>query len=88
MQEAGVPTLPAIEIQKDTDIKASAAEKAIQCSLKLQPVEAEGACVVESEKDLDSAVEGAKREAATPSETTPFSWRNGWTCPDTLRFKF
>ena len=26
MQEAGVPTLPAIEIQKDTDIKASAAE--------------------------------------------------------------
>ena len=65
MQEAGVPTLPAIEIQKDTDIKASAAEIGYPVLVKASAGGGgRGMRVVESEKDLDSAVEGAKREAA------------------------
>ena len=65
MQEAGVPTLPAIEIQKETDIKASATEIGYPVLVKASAGGGgRGMRIVESEKDLDSAVEGAKREAA------------------------
>ena len=64
MQEAGVPTLPAIEIHDDTDIKKSAKEIGYPVLVKASAGGGgRGMRVVEKESDLESAVEGAKREA-------------------------
>ena len=65
MQEAGVPTLPAIEITGDTNIKKSAKEIGYPVLVKASAGGGgRGMRVVEKESDLESAVEGAKREAA------------------------
>ncbi len=65
MQEAGVPTLPAIEIQGDINIKKSAKEIGYPVLVKASAGGGgRGMRVVEKESDLESAVEGAKREAA------------------------
>ena len=64
MQEAGVPTLPAIEIKESTDISASAAEIGYPVLVKASAGGGgRGMRVVESEKELEAAVAGAKREA-------------------------
>ena len=66
MQEAGVPTLPAIEIDEQTDIAAAATEIGYPVLVKASAGGGgRGMRVVESPKELDAAVEGAKREASS-----------------------
>ena len=65
MQEAGVPTLPAIEIQSDTDVQKSAKEIGYPVLVKASAGGGgRGMRIVEQEADLEAAIEGAKREAA------------------------
>jgi propionyl-CoA carboxylase alpha chain len=65
MQEAGVPTLPAIKITAELDITKSASEIGYPVLVKASAGGGgRGMRVVEKESDLESAVEGAKREAA------------------------
>ena len=64
MQEAGVPTLPAIKITAELDITKSASEIGYPVLVKASAGGGgRGMRVVEKESDLESAVEGAKREA-------------------------
>jgi propionyl-CoA carboxylase alpha chain len=66
MQEAGVPTLPAIEITADTDINAAAQEIGYPVLVKASAGGGgRGMRVVESEAELADAVAGAKREAGS-----------------------
>lgn len=65
MQDAGVPTLEAIEITQDTDISAAAAEIGYPVLVKASAGGGgRGMRVVENEAGLQSAVDGARREAA------------------------
>lgn len=64
MQEASVPTLPAIEITADTDINAAAAEIGYPVLVKASAGGGgRGMRVVETEAELQASVEGARREA-------------------------
>ncbi|MEC9133624.1 MAG: biotin carboxylase N-terminal domain-containing protein, partial [Pseudomonadota bacterium] len=66
MDEAGVPTLPGIEISGDTDIVAAANEIGYPVLVKASAGGGgRGMRVVEQEADLLAAVEGAKREAGS-----------------------
>ena len=66
MQEADVPTLPAIEIDDDTDIVAAANEIGYPVLVKASAGGGgRGMRVVENPDDLQAAVEGAKREAGS-----------------------
>ena len=66
MDEAGVPTLPGIEISADTDIAAAAKEIGYPVLVKASAGGGgRGMRVVEQEADLLGAVEGAKREAGS-----------------------
>ena len=65
MQEAHVPTLPAIEIDARTDVRAAAAQIGYPVLVKAAAGGGgRGMRVVEREADLDDAVAGARREAA------------------------
>ena len=66
MDEAGVPTLPGVEITEATDIVAAAADIGYPVLVKASAGGGgRGMRVVEAEADLLSAVESAKREAGT-----------------------
>ena len=66
MDEAGVPTLPGIEITETTDIVSAAGEIGYPVLVKASAGGGgRGMRVVESEAELMAAVEGAKREAGT-----------------------
>ena len=66
MDEAGVPTLPGIEISGDTDIVAAANKIGYPVLVKASAGGGgRGMRVVEQEADLLAAVEGAKREAGS-----------------------
>ena len=66
MDEAGVPTLPGIEISGDTDIVAAANEIGYPVLVKASAGGGgRGMRVVDQEADLLAAVEGAKREAGS-----------------------
>lgn len=66
MDEAGVPTLPGIEITEDTDIAAAAANIGYPILVKASAGGGgRGMRVVETEADLANAVASAKREAGT-----------------------
>ncbi|MDP6377370.1 MAG: biotin carboxylase N-terminal domain-containing protein [Pseudomonadales bacterium] len=66
MQEADVPTLPAIEITESTDINAAAAEIGYPVLVKASAGGGgRGMRVVENENELADAVAGAKREAGS-----------------------
>ena len=66
MQEAKVPTLPAIEIDGSTDLDKAAAEIGYPVLVKASAGGGgRGMRVVEKAADLTAAVEGAKREAGT-----------------------
>jgi propionyl-CoA carboxylase alpha chain len=66
MDEAGVPTLPGIEISADTDITAAAKEIGYPVLVKASAGGGgRGMRVVEQEAELLAAVEGAKREAGS-----------------------
>ena len=66
MQEADVPTLPAIEIEDGTDITAAADEIGYPVLVKASAGGGgRGMRVVENPEDLQAAVEGAKREAGS-----------------------
>ncbi len=66
MDEAGVPTLPGVEIQADTDIVAAAAEIGYPVLVKASAGGGgRGMRVVETEAELSAAVAGAKREAGS-----------------------
>lgn len=65
MQAAGVPTLPAIEVTSDTDTAKAASEIGYPVLVKASAGGGgRGMRIVESEKDLNAAIESAKREAA------------------------
>ena len=65
MQEAGVPTLPAIEIKPDTDL-AAAADLGYPVLVKASAGGGgRGMRVVETGKELADAIESAKREAGS-----------------------
>ena len=64
MDEAGVPTLPGVEIEANTDIAAEAAKIGYPVLVKASAGGGgRGMRVVENEAGLVTAVEGAKREA-------------------------
>ncbi len=64
MQEAGVPTLPAIELESDTDFAAAAGEIGYPVLVKAAAGGGgRGMRIVEAEAELAEAVEGARREA-------------------------
>jgi len=66
MDEAGVPTLPGVEIKADTDIVAAAAKIGYPVLVKASAGGGgRGMRVVENEAGLVAAVEGAKREAGS-----------------------
>ncbi len=66
MDEAGVPTLPGIEITQDTDLVAAAKDIGYPVLVKASAGGGgRGMRVVEAEGDLMSAVESAKREAGS-----------------------
>ena len=66
MDEAGVPTLPGIEITADTDIAAAAAQIGYPVLVKASAGGGgRGMRVVEEEAELIDAVAGAKREAGS-----------------------
>ncbi|MDG1135114.1 MAG: biotin carboxylase N-terminal domain-containing protein [Pseudomonadales bacterium] len=66
MDEAGVPTLPGVEIEADTDIVAAANKIGYPVLVKASAGGGgRGMRVVEDEAGLVAAVEGAKREAGS-----------------------
>ena len=66
MQDAGVPTLPAIEITADTDLNAAAQEIGYPVLVKASAGGGgRGMRVVEAESDLADAVDSARREAGS-----------------------
>ena len=66
MDEAGVPTLPGIEISEGMDVIAAAADIGYPVLVKASAGGGgRGMRVVEAEADLLAAVESAKREAGT-----------------------
>ena len=66
MREADVPTLPAIEIEERTDVRAAAGQIGYPVLVKAAAGGGgRGMRVVEREVDLDDAVAGARREAAS-----------------------
>ncbi len=66
MQEAEVPTLPAVELEDGVDVAGAAAEIGYPVLVKASAGGGgRGMRVVESEGDLIAAVEGAKREAGS-----------------------
>lgn len=66
MDEAGVPTLPGVEIEADTDIVAAAAKIGYPVLVKASAGGGgRGMRVVDNEAGLVAAVEGAKREAGS-----------------------
>ncbi|MCS5572469.1 MAG: ATP-grasp domain-containing protein, partial [Pseudomonadales bacterium] len=66
MQEAGVPTLPAIEVTEDLDINSAAAEMDYPVLVKASAGGGgRGMRVVEAEAELAAAIESAKREAGS-----------------------
>ncbi len=66
MQEADVPTLPAIELTADADLAAAAAEIGYPVLVKASAGGGgRGMRVVEAESDLQAAVDGARREAGS-----------------------
>ncbi len=66
MQEADVPTLPAIEIDEGTDLRAAARDIGYPVLVKASAGGGgRGMRVVEREEDLADAVAGAKREAGS-----------------------
>lgn len=66
MQEAGVPTLPAVEITASTKLAAAAKEIGYPVLVKASAGGGgRGMRVVEREEDLPAAVESAKREASS-----------------------
>ena len=66
MDEAGVPTLPGVEITEDIDIAAAAKEIGYPVLVKASAGGGgRGMRVVDTESDLLAAVESAKREAGT-----------------------
>ena len=66
MDEAGVPTLPGIEITHDTGYRCGAAKIGYPVLVKASAGGGgRGMRVVENEDELMAAVEGAKREAGT-----------------------
>jgi propionyl-CoA carboxylase alpha chain len=66
MDEAGVPTLPGVEIEANTDIAAEAAKIGYPVLVKASAGGGgRGMRVVENEAGLVAAVEGAKREAGS-----------------------
>ena len=66
MQEAGVPTLPAIEVTEDLDINSAAAEMGYPVLVKASAGGGgRGMRVVEAEAELAAAIESAKREAGS-----------------------
>ena len=66
MQEAGVPTLPAIEVIPDTDLEQAAEEIGYPVLVKASAGGGgRGMRVVESQSDLADAVQSAKREAGS-----------------------
>ena len=66
MQEADVPTLPAIEIDAQTDVRAAAGQIGYPVLVKAAAGGGgRGMRIVEREADLDDAVAGARREAAS-----------------------
>ena len=66
MQEAEVPTLPAIEIDDSTDLAAAAEEIGYPVLVKASAGGGgRGMRIVESADDLQAAVEGARREAGS-----------------------
>ncbi len=65
MAEAGVPTLPAIEIDAGTDVSAAAAQIGYPVLVKAAAGGGgRGMRIVRQQADLDDAVAGARREAA------------------------
>lgn len=66
MQEAEVPTLPAIELDDDTDLAAAADQIGYPVLVKASAGGGgRGMRIVESSDELQAAVEGAKREAGS-----------------------
>lgn len=66
MVEAGVPTLPGIELTADSDLKAAASEIGYPVLVKASAGGGgRGMRVVENEADLQAAVDSAKREAGS-----------------------
>lgn len=66
MTEAGVPTLPALEIKDDTNLEAAAEEIGYPVLVKASAGGGgRGMRIVESADDLQAAVDGAKREASS-----------------------
>ncbi len=64
MQEAGVPTLEAVEVEGDTDVVAAAAKIGYPLLVKASAGGGgKGMRIVESEKELEAAVEASRREA-------------------------
>jgi propionyl-CoA carboxylase alpha chain len=65
MQDAGVPTLPAIEVTASTDVSAAAGEIGYPVLVKASAGGGgRGMRIVESEDELTGAIESARREAA------------------------
>jgi propionyl-CoA carboxylase alpha chain len=65
MTKAGVPTLPSVEVSADADAKKLAKEIGYPLLVKASAGGGgKGMRVVQSESELDDAVEGARREAA------------------------
>ena len=66
MQEADVPTLPAIELTEETDLAAAAEEIGYPVLVKASAGGGgRGMRIVEAAQDLQAAVEGARREAGS-----------------------
>lgn len=66
MQEAGVPTLPAVEITEGLDVKAEAQKIGYPILVKASAGGGgRGMRVVEAESELEDAIAGAKREAGS-----------------------
>ncbi|MEM1250189.1 MAG: biotin/lipoyl-containing protein, partial [Acidobacteriota bacterium] len=66
MVEAGVPTLPSVEVEDDTDVAAAAAEIGYPVLVKASAGGGgKGMRIVESEAEIEEAVAAARREAAS-----------------------
>ena len=78
MDEAGVPTLPGIEISGDTDIVAAANEIGYPVLVKASAGGGgRGMRVVEQETDLLAAVEGTNARPAVLLAMTLYFWKSG-----------